>query len=228
MDKQKDPPFINQLENEDRAKYRQLRKHLNHITNKRHRNRKLKVLQNMLKEILEYAQRGDRDDWKRCCVCGICQLSVGLAINSHQIQYLLRRTKSSINGSLKQIGYITQVTRGDICQELKDYMPMLRGNKTELRKWSVRVLREAEIPDAVNYETEDNIVIESETGSIKEEAEQQNVEKEQEPKHEKEHEDLTICDNWDSILGINSIDSDLSLISDFLTWPSLSISDANP
>lgn len=220
FDRSKDTPYINLLERADRIKYRQLRKHLNQVTDKRHRNRKLTVLRNLLKEITEFAQRGDQDDWKRCCVCGVCQLSVGLAINSHQLRFLLKRTKSSLNGSLKQIGYVTLLARGDICQELKDFLPILKGNKAELRKWSVRVLRETENPDAAKCESEDYIMTESETENIGKETEQ-------EPKNTKEQDDLTLCNYWDSILGINSMDSDISIINNFLSWPSLSISDTN-
>jgi hypothetical protein len=88
--------------------------------------------------IHSWAQRGDGDDWRRCCVCGLFYLQCGIAVNSHQLNCLTDRCKSSINGGLKKLDFETISARGDMNPELVGLLPNLKGNTHELRQWSVR------------------------------------------------------------------------------------------
>lgn len=132
------PKYFSLLSEADRDKYRNLQTLLLHATEKRHRGHRLDIFLDCLKQIRQFCHRGDDDDWKRCCVCGVCFLKCGIALNSHQMKYLTNKCKSSINGALKMMKYKTTSARGDINPELVDFLPILKGNTNELRQWSVR------------------------------------------------------------------------------------------
>ena len=91
-----------------------------------------------LKRIREFVERGDGDDWKRGLVCGIIFLSNGIAIHIQQFRLLLGKCKSSINGSLQQIGFIAHPQGGPIEEELCDKVPIFRKEHSEVKKWTVR------------------------------------------------------------------------------------------
>lgn len=132
------PKYFYLLGQTDKDKYRRLQTLLLHATEKRHRGHRLDIFLDCLQKIRNFCQRGDEDDWKRCCVCGVCFLKCGIALNSHQMKFLTNKCKSSINGALKMMKYKTTSARGDINPELVDFLPILKGNTNELRQWSVR------------------------------------------------------------------------------------------
>jgi hypothetical protein len=74
----------------------------------------------------------------RCSVCGLCELPEGLAVNSRQLRFLLGRCKSSINRSLQIMGYVADLGRAETMAVIDRTFPFIRGNLSELRKWSVR------------------------------------------------------------------------------------------
>lgn len=91
-----------------------------------------------LKRIREFVERGNDDDWKRGLVCGIIFLKNGIAIHIQQFRLLLGKCKSSINGSLQQIGFIAHPQGGPIEEELCDKVPIFRREHSEVKKWTVR------------------------------------------------------------------------------------------
>ncbi|EAY12549.1 hypothetical protein TVAG_139290 [Trichomonas vaginalis G3] len=91
-----------------------------------------------LRTIHDFVQRGDKDDWKRGLVCGILFLSKGIAIHIQQFRLLLGKCKSSINGSLQQIGFIAHPQGGPVEQELYSMVPIFQREKSEIKKWTVR------------------------------------------------------------------------------------------
>ncbi|OHT07119.1 hypothetical protein TRFO_05356 [Tritrichomonas foetus] len=148
----KTPKYFSLLNETDKHLYFELQKKLLHATEKRHRGHRLDIFLDCLRQIRDYAQRGDSDDdWKRCCVCGVCFLKCGIALNSHQIRFLTNKCKSSINGALKKMNYRTTSARGDINPELVEFLPLLKGNTRELRQWSVRT-PEDYTPPTFRYE----------------------------------------------------------------------------
>ena len=132
------PKFFNLLSDSDKQKYFLLQRKIRQKTEKRHRGYRFDIFLDCIEKIRNFAQRGDKDDWKRCCVCGLCFLKCGVAVNSRQLKYLINKCKSSINGALKKMKYETISARGDINPELVDFLPILKGNIPELRQWSVR------------------------------------------------------------------------------------------
>ena len=142
MDQRECPKYFNLLNPSDQQGYASLQRHLNGINEKRVRGKRLSILEDSLKQIRMWSQRGDTDDWIRCLVCGVCYLKCGIAVNSHQLRYLTNKCKSSVNGALKLLGYQTISARGDTNDELMDMFPILKGNTHELRQWSVRAPKE--------------------------------------------------------------------------------------
>jgi hypothetical protein len=132
------PPHFGLMNPEDQETYKVLQEKLLQAAEGRTRGLRVCRLYDELEEIRLFAQRGDDDDWRRCCVCGVCFLRCGIGINSHQLRYLINRCKSSINGAFKLMGYVVISARGDTNPELVDALPNLRGNTHELRQWSVR------------------------------------------------------------------------------------------
>jgi hypothetical protein len=132
------PKFFALLSDADKDGYANLQQQLLLLNQRRRRGQRLETILNCFQMIHSWAQRGDGDDWKRCCVCGLFYLQYGIAVNSHQLNCLTDRCKSSINGGLKKLDYGTISARGDMNPELVSLLPHLKGNTHELRQWSVR------------------------------------------------------------------------------------------
>jgi hypothetical protein len=132
------PEYFYLLTDTDKETYRALQAKLHAAADKRCRGFRLNGFTADLDEVRAWAQRGNCDDWKRCCVCGLCYLSSSLGVNSRQLRFLTSRCKSSINGAFKMIGYSMVSLRGDIHPELVNALPYLKGNTPVLRQWSVR------------------------------------------------------------------------------------------
>ena len=96
------------------------------------------TLEEMLSAIRVFAERGDENDWRRYLVCGICWLDNAIAINTRQLRLLLSKCKSSINGSLQKMGYITSTANMESRKILIPKIPLLKDNFNELRQWTIR------------------------------------------------------------------------------------------
>ena len=89
-------------------------------------------------KIKTFCTKGDADDWKRCLVCGVCFMQDSIAVNTKRLEQVFSKSKSTINQSLKKLGY-------DGCSKMKQnyttlfrYIPHLKLDYTEQRQWSIR------------------------------------------------------------------------------------------
>lgn len=98
----------------------------------------------------------DDDKWKRCLVCGIFKVKNMIAVNICQLKYLVSKCKSSINGSLRRIGFGKTVKKANVYELLFESIPFLKTNPSELRKWTMRYFTPVE-----NDQNDDEIVIEN-------------------------------------------------------------------
>ena len=130
------PNHFEDLSSSDQTDYKKLRDSLCVGRNKR--GNRLNAFTEMLEEVRKYAIRNDEDDWKRCMICGVCWVDNGIAINTRQLQHLTDKCKSSINGSLHRVGYNPSASPGDVNASLIEKIPLLKGNFSELRQWTVR------------------------------------------------------------------------------------------
>jgi hypothetical protein len=72
-------------------------------------------------------------------VCGVCWLLNGIVINNRQLEILIDKCKSSINGSLQKMGCSMLQSRNESSGSLSEAIPLLKNNFNELREWTVRL-----------------------------------------------------------------------------------------
>jgi hypothetical protein len=94
------------------------------------------------REILEalvlFECSDEEEKWKRCLVCGVCIVAPGIAVNTTQLKRLVLKCKSSINGSLKGLGFDKIITKPWAYEWFLQQIPYLRDRPTELRQWTIR------------------------------------------------------------------------------------------
>jgi hypothetical protein len=132
-------PYWDFLTNDDKDVYRRINVALAAPTSRNKRNKRVDDFREIL-DAIELFEDSDVDDrWKRCLVCGICKLPNGIAVNTTQLKKLVFKCKSSINGSLKRLGWDTIVSKPNAYEELLNQIPYLRDHPTEVRQWTIRV-----------------------------------------------------------------------------------------
>lgn len=108
------------------------------MTKKSRKGERLDSFVAKLKDIRTYIEKGDGDDWKRSLACGIIFLEKSIAINIYHFRILLGKCKSSINGSLQQLGYVAIPSGRDMGQEILTKIPLFKKDPGELKKWTIR------------------------------------------------------------------------------------------
>jgi hypothetical protein len=102
-------------------------------------------------DAIEVFQNADSEDkWKRCLVCGICRLPNGIAVNTTRLRRLVFKCRSSINGSLRGLGYGLIVTDPSAIEELLNEIPYLREDSAEFRRWRIRTTAPPDHADAAH------------------------------------------------------------------------------
>ncbi|OHT05547.1 hypothetical protein TRFO_26690 [Tritrichomonas foetus] len=160
------PKFWWMISEADRVSYSYVRAFIKNNPESNQRNKRLSSFTEMLNVVRSYAIRGDSGDNNRCLVCGILWLPGAIAINTHQLGFLLSKCKSSINGSLQILGYKEKITRKTASDLVANSLTAIRDDRSELRKWTVRCLddsildlpaiSESQIlPQAINHDSND-------------------------------------------------------------------------
>jgi hypothetical protein len=103
----------------------------------------------ILAMIKSFVVRGNASDVNRALVCGIHWLTGAIAFNIHQLQLLTSKCKSSINGSLSQIGNGPVPPPTSI---LTVTFPWMKENYSELRRWTVRQFGPPKRPELVSID----------------------------------------------------------------------------
>jgi hypothetical protein len=140
-DREKDeiPLFFEKLSESDQSSYHTLRGRVASPDDRYTRFRRLITLQECFDEIHSFCIHHDANDSLRCLVCGIFWFESGeLAINTRQLRILLAKSKSSINGTLAKMKYITLPTKDRERDRLIDALPALKGDWLEVRQWTIR------------------------------------------------------------------------------------------
>jgi hypothetical protein len=148
------PSFFEYLSRSDQEAYRSLQTRLSSSDNRYKRHKRLDILQRLLDEIRDFCIRGDDRDSSRSIVCGVCWLTTDrIATNIRQLQVLLNKSKSSINGSLAKLPYAIIPTRGEDWDQLILHLPRIGRNYAEQREWTIRVKVEIqdEMPEPPNF-----------------------------------------------------------------------------
>jgi hypothetical protein len=138
-DLEREPDFFGMLSNDDKDVYMRIRSALSAPSSRNKRNTRIDDFREIIDAIDIFENTDEQDSWKRCLACGLCKLSEGIAVNTNQLQKLISKCKSSINGCLKGIGYDQVSSKPSMSDELLQQIPYLRGNTGEYRQWTIRV-----------------------------------------------------------------------------------------
>jgi hypothetical protein len=122
-----------------------------------------------LDEIKQFCIHEDDRDSTRSMVCGVCWLPNGrIATNIQQLQVLLNKSKSAINGALAKLPYAIVPTKGDDWDQLMLLLPQIRGKYAEQREWTIRTKVESasELPDPPDFCPDNPAPVEPGAGDI--------------------------------------------------------------
>ncbi|EAY00296.1 hypothetical protein TVAG_179670 [Trichomonas vaginalis G3] len=145
------PAYYNLLSDTDKMTYDRIRQAITAPSNKNKKNKRADEFREILEAIELYENHDQADKWKRCLVCGVFIFDKGIAIKISALKQLIYKCKSSINGSLKAIGYPNVDYKSSMCDELLNGIPFLRGNLVELRQWTVR-FRDRNTPTSLSID----------------------------------------------------------------------------
>jgi hypothetical protein len=96
-------------------------------------------MQKSIDRIMAFCCRGHPDDWVRFLVCGICRIGPGvMAFNTKQLGFILGKSKSSINGALSIMNWVTVVISRNNLEDLCRAIPYLARDPHVLRCWTIR------------------------------------------------------------------------------------------
>jgi hypothetical protein len=132
------PAYINLLSSSDSQDYALLRASFQVDSGKSRKGERLETFMEAIKKVRNFIERTQEDDWRCAQVCGIFFLSDSLSLNIQQLRLLMGKCKSSINGSLQQLGYAAQSSSSDSEQEFLARIPLNFRDATELKKWTIR------------------------------------------------------------------------------------------
>lgn len=132
------PNFFDLLAEQDKIEYFKLKSSLEITSVKRNRGHRIEAFGAILDEIRQFVDKGDENDWKRSLVCGVCWMDNMIAINTRQLRFLVTKCKSSINGSLQRLGYLTNPSHAESWKMFISKIPFLKDNYNELRQWTIR------------------------------------------------------------------------------------------
>lgn len=138
MSSESKPKFWKLLSDEDQITYKKIQDALSQPSLKNKRNTKIDDFTDIIDAIEMYQNHNMQDKWRRCLACGFLKFDGGVAVNTSQLRILVLRCKTSINTSLKGMGYTIISGRASDCEELLNEIPCLKGNPSELRQWTVR------------------------------------------------------------------------------------------
>jgi hypothetical protein len=132
------PKFFNLLSLPNCQEYSILRVHFHESCGRSRKGERLDIFNDRLATIRRFVERHDDDDWKRALVCGVFFLPDSLALNIQQLRVLVGKCKSSINGSLQQLGYRAVPPGLEAEQQFLTRIPQQCRDLTDLKKWTVR------------------------------------------------------------------------------------------
>lgn len=101
------PQYWSLLSDDDKDVYLRIKAALSAPSLRNKRNTRMESFHGILEAIEVFENSDAANKWRRCLVCGMCRFRdwTGIAVNTTQLKRLIFRCKSSINGSLKGLGY---------------------------------------------------------------------------------------------------------------------------
>lgn len=132
------PVYWNALSQEDKIEFQRLRTlfHKNQKTSTK--DRRLVSFSNELQTVLKYLEHSTSGRENRTILVGVCFAGPFICVNTRQLKNFLGRCKSSINGSLQQLGYVALKTKSKARTCVLSIIPSLANDANVLRQWTVR------------------------------------------------------------------------------------------
>ena len=130
--------YLKYLSENDLKGYNELKDRFHKEVANAKRGEKVDMFNKRLKIIKDYVVKNDEDDWKRSFATGVIFLDNYIAINIKQLILLMGKCKSSINGSLHQLGYIARPASKETDENLINSIPIFSKERRELKKWTIR------------------------------------------------------------------------------------------
>ncbi|EAX95953.1 hypothetical protein TVAG_077950 [Trichomonas vaginalis G3] len=133
------PLYWNALSQDDKIEFQRLRTlfHKNQKTSTK--DRRLVSFSNELQTVLKYLEHSASGRENRTILVGVCFAGQFICVNTRQLKNFLGRCKSSINGSLQQLGYVALKTKSKARTVVLSIIPSLANDANVLRQWTVRV-----------------------------------------------------------------------------------------
>lgn len=152
------PLFWDHLNEQDKEAYSTMRMGLSSPACKHRRHHSIDLNREIIQTIKKFVIRNDQDDWKRALVSGIAWFPQAIAINTRQLRLLISKCKSSINALFQHLGYVTIPTTNEYSNLLVSYMPILKDNFQEQRKWTIRLQGNAQFPIQTIHQLQINVL----------------------------------------------------------------------
>jgi hypothetical protein len=86
-------------------------------------------------EFIDHSQTGRE---QRSIVAGLGVAGPFIVVNTRQLKHLIRRCKSSINGSFQHLGYLAVKTKSKARECVLGILPTLKTDQGAIRQWTVR------------------------------------------------------------------------------------------
>ena len=138
-----DSRYVALLSDADLLAYNELHDALSQASKKYRRHQRMTIFVDGLMRIKRFCHKGDKDDWKRFLVCGLCWVSEHvLAVNNQRLMSLMGRSKSTINDVLTKMHYKSVPINKENENLVTEMIPFLGSHPEELRQWTLRRAKE--------------------------------------------------------------------------------------
>jgi hypothetical protein len=144
-----EPQNWNLLDADEKVVYRHIAAALSAPTRRIKRGKRLADFTEILEALEVFVSMDEENKWKRCLVSGVCRLPFGIAVNTTQLKRLISKCKSTINASLRSIGFGTIITEAWAYASLISQIPCLKNNALDLKQWTIRVASHV-LPQPIN------------------------------------------------------------------------------
>jgi hypothetical protein len=130
--------YWNLLSQEDKTEFVKLRTQFHRGQKPISKDVRMVSLRRELLIVLGFLERGEENMEVRAILTGICFVGPVVCVNTRQLKNFLGRCKSSINGSLQQMGFVALRTKAKARSCVAALLQSLKNQQEMLRQWTVR------------------------------------------------------------------------------------------
>ena len=129
------------LSEEDKTSFLRLRQHF-HQMQKTIKDHCSSSFSQEISSVIKYIDSSPNSRENRCAVAGLAIAGPFIAVNTRQLMSFLGRCKSSINGSLQNLGYQSLRSKTKARECVLSILPSFEKDASLLRQWTVRCATE--------------------------------------------------------------------------------------